>query len=93
MKKHESRKRLRALWRTLAVILVLVAAVPYLVPLSAHRAAAGPLPFENSAFEEVNGFSFHYRAYRPDDGLIRGSCCWFMAWPDRPTHLRPPRRA
>ena len=65
MKKHETRKRLRALWRTLAVILVLVAAVPYLVPLSAHRAAAGPLPFENSAFEEVNGFSFHYRAYRP----------------------------
>lgn len=72
MKKHETRKRLKILWRTLAVMLVLFAAVPYLVPLSAHRAAAGPLPFENSAFEEVNGFSFHYRAYRPDDGLIRG---------------------
>ena len=70
MKKHETKKRLKILWRTLAVILVLVAAVPYLVPLSANRAVAGPQPFDNSAFEEVNGFSFHYRAYRPDDGLI-----------------------
>lgn len=56
----------------LLTMLILLSGVPYLVPLSAAMDAQTAPPFENSAFEQINGFSFHYRQYQPWHQPARG---------------------
>lgn len=72
MRKHAKGKRLRILLLTLSFLLVLFFATPYVLPISSPVAMADPLPFDNSDLADVNGVSFHYRAYRPKGGTILG---------------------
>lgn len=59
------RKRLqKAGWILLSVLLVLML-LPYLIPLSAPAAVLPQPPFSNSAFDQVNNVSFHYRVFEP----------------------------
>ena len=65
-------RRLRGLKWTLLCVLMLFIFTPYLFPISAPAAMEGTKPFENSAFMEVNGISFHYRTYPARGGAVKG---------------------
>ena len=72
MKKDGKERRLRGVKWTLLGLLMLFIVPPYLFPISAPAALAGPMPFNNSAMAEVNGTSFHYRTYRPGNSAVKG---------------------
>lgn len=54
---------------SLLALLVMLAVIPYLIPLSTP--AAPVLPYENSGLHTVDGRVLHYRTYLPPDGKIR----------------------
>ena len=72
MKRNGKGRRLRGLKWTLLCVLMLFIFTPYLFPISAPAAMDGPKPFDNSAFVEVNGISFHYRTYPALSSAING---------------------
>lgn len=65
-----TKRRTWPLWLllTLAALLVL----PYLLPLSAPADISLGLPFDNSAFLEIEGTRFHYRLYLSKGQAARG---------------------
>ena len=72
MKRNGKGRRLRGLKWTLLCVLMLFIFTPYLFPISAPAAMDGPKPFDNSAFVEVKGISFHYRTYPALSSAIKG---------------------
>ena len=72
MKRNGKGRRLRGLKWTLLSVLMLLIFTPYLFPISAPAAMDGPKPFDNSAFVEVKGISFHYRTYPALSSAIKG---------------------
>lgn len=63
----KTRKRLqKAGWIAVSILLILMV-LPYLIPLSAPAAVLPQPPFSNSAFEQINHVSFHYRVFEPSD--------------------------
>lgn len=72
MRKHLVGKRPGTILWAIALLPVLMLAVPCLFPVFMPMALADPLPFDNSAFAEVNGVSSHYRTYRPRDERVQG---------------------
>ncbi len=87
--KKKARSRIpKALGAAALILLTLFLMLPYLFPLSAPAAAHGEPPFENSAFRQVNGISFHYRIYPARGPQPGASCCWSTAWRVPPFPLR-----
>ena len=71
--KRKARSRIpRALGAAALILLALFLMLPYLFPLSAPAAAHGEPPFENNAFRQVNGISFHHRLYPARGPSARG---------------------
>ncbi len=71
--KHNRRKRtLKAIGISVLSGLLLLAALPYLIPLSQAASMASLKPFENSQRAVINGTSFHYRSYPSTETLVKG---------------------
>lgn len=60
------------LGRILLITVVVLAGLPFVIPISYPEAQVSDGPYSNSRFFSVSGVSFHTQIYRPSDTDIRG---------------------
>lgn len=80
-------KWVRRLTIALVVLILMLLAAPYLIPVPGYAGVPDTLPFPNSMFIEVDGASIHYRYFGPDTeepranvALIHGFCGSTFSW-------------
>ena len=72
MNRRRSVRYIGRLGRILLITLVVIAGLPFVIPISYPEAQLSDGPFSNSRFFSVSGVSFHTQIYRPTDNDIRG---------------------
>ena len=70
MSKHQLKKTFKHGLKVILILLLLIAIVPYLIPLS--KAEQPQYPFENSHHYDNEETTIHYRVYEPDPELALG---------------------
>ncbi len=72
MKRNKGKRALRRIGLAALCVLLLLAALPFLFPLSRPASMTGLLPYDNSEREEIGGTSFHFRSVLPPGDPAKG---------------------
>ena len=72
MKRNDPKRVLKAIGITVLCALLVLTAVPYLIPLSQPVLTASLKPFYNSDRAVIRGTSFHFRTYPPSESQVKG---------------------